>query len=490
MAKLSGAQNRKRQRERAAVAADRQQANSYNWLSQDAYKGNAAAWDPKAPPFELPLYGQPVQLVVRTIEQAIRQLEQGAFYYAAYLWEQMLKDDRLAAKVEERIDRLIGAPLDIEPATTINRTSPKGITQKSPTEQTQKIADDFKDQYSRIMPPHQLTKLLRNAYSMSVGVAHVEKVRTATSTQPTIRVWNNRYLRYDWLSRQFRLVTENHGEITLLPDDPEWIVYQPFGPIGWLDAAKIRSSALPWLIRHWSRSWWARRQEVHGQPIRLGIIPSTRDPQDEKTFLAQLTRLNHEAVIRLPQGTDGNKFDVKLLEAAGTDWEGFQKLLEHCDDSLAVVWLGQAQSTKGQGGLGAKENAGESTIVPLLRKDKLVEQVLRDQLIKPWCDDNYVGDAEKLAPSLNWQIDPPEDAEKVSKSDLQLAQAVNFFKQAGAPLDVRAYLTDRLGAEYVLTEEEHAAQKEAAVDDAQAMMVATTPAPDPDDKDKDEPKDA
>jgi hypothetical protein len=168
----------------------------------------------------------------------------------------------------------------------------------------------------------------------------------------------------------------------------------------------------------------------------------------------------HEAVIRLPQGKDGNKFDLKLVEAASNNWEGFMKLLEHCDDSLAIVWLGQSQSTRGQGGLGSQENAGESTITRIIRKDALIAEVLRDQLIKSWAADNY-GDAE-LAPHLHWQIDPPADEKKVADTDLGYGDAL-------------------------MTEEEHAAAKQQALEEAQAMMTATTPA-ESDDESEEEPE--
>jgi hypothetical protein len=441
------------------------------WLQQDAYKGTDKQWDPKAPPFELPLYGAPPNALIQNVNAALAQLEQGMFYAAAYMWDGMLRDDRLAAKSEERVDRLIGSPLDIVPG--------------KDTIAGQKVADAFEEQRTKILPYSQLLKLHRTGLAMSVGIGQIISTRTETSRTPTLKVWNNRYLRYDWLLRKYCLVTENRGEIAIEPDDPEWIIYEPFGPYGWLDCAKIRSSSLPWAIRYWTRTWWARYQEVHGQPIRAGIIPEVRDPKDEKLFLSQISTMAHEAVIRLPQGKDGNKFDLKLVEAASNNWEGFMKLLEHCDDSLAIVWLGQSQSTRGQGGLGSQENAGESTITRIIRKDALIAEVLRDQLIKSWAADNY-GDAE-LAPHLHWQIDPPADEKKVADTDLNVSKALQQFKAAGAPIDPRKYLESRGYGDALMTEEEHAAAKQQALEEAQAMMTATTPA-ESDDESEEEPE--
>ncbi len=450
-----------------------------SWLQQPAYKGTSDQWDPKKPPVELPLYGVPPTKLMAAVTSALTALEQGYFFAPAILWDGMLRDDRIAAKSEERIDRLIGSPLEIQPAKTIKRAPKDSVTGEAKasaaptaTAQALRVAEDFERLQSRILPSSQLSKLLRNGQAMSVGIAQVLTEETEDGRVPTIRTWNNRFLRYDWLLRRYCLQTENRGEIVLERDDPEWLIYEPYGPMGWLDCAKVRSVAVPYLIRYWTRTWWARYQEVHGQPMRAGIIPATRDPKDEAIFLTQISNLAHEAVIRLPQGEEGNRFDLKLIEAASNNWMGFMKLLEHCDDSIAIAWLGQSQSTKGQGGLGSQENAGESTITRLIRKDALVRDPLRDQVIKPWAADNY-GNPD-LAPHLEWQLEPPEDAGEVAKADLATAQALTGFKAAGAPLNVREYMESR--SLPLLTEEEHTAQKQAAVDDAQAMMVATKPA--------------
>lgn len=448
-----------------------QLAPADGWLSQDAYKGTAKQWDPNAPPYELPLYGAPPTVFIRAIEGTLSQLEQGAFYASAYLWDGMLRDDRLAAKSEERIDRLIGSPLEIKPG--------------KDTIAGRRVAEDFERLRSKILPSPELFKLCRTAMALSVGIAQRLTTRTLKTSVPTIKVWNNRYLRYDWMLRQFRLVTENRGEIALEPDDPEWIIYEPYGHYGWLSDAKIRSSVIPWAIRHWTRTWWARYQEVHGQPIRAGIIPSARDPKDEKLFLSQISTLAHEAVIRLPQGQDGNQFDLKLIEAATNNWEGFEKLLQHCDDSLAICWLGQSQSTRGQGGLGTQENAGESTIIRLVRKDAGVQDIIRDQHLKPWTADNYEGDPDDLAPYLNFEIEPPADEKKAAETDLNISKACVQFKQAGTPIDMRKYLEARGYGDALMTEEEHAAAKQQALDEAQAMMKATTPT-EPDDENEDD----
>lgn len=417
-------------------------------------------FDEKGTAIELPIYGVPPTTLVSAVNAAILGMEQGQFYAAAYLADGMTRDDRLRAKLEERIDALTGAEMECEPA------------KDNATVRT--IAEDLEAQLDDILPAHQVGKLLKNGRMMGVGVAQVLTARTEKSTHPTIKTWNNRFLRWDWTIRRYCLVTQNRGEIALDPDDPEWFIYEPFGPEGWLDSAIMRAVVLPWLIRYWTRTWWARHQEVHGQPIRLGIIPAERDPADERLFLRQLANLAHEAVIRLPQGVDGNKFDVKLLEAAANTWEGFEKLLAHCDDSIAISFLGQKQSTNGQGGLGTQEKAGESTILRLTRSDAKIYTLLRRKVLKPWTADNY-GDPEK-APYVCPQIEPPEDEGERAKTDLTVSQTLVQFKTSGAPLDPRKYLESRGYGEMLMTPEEHAAAKQQAIEEAQQAAQAAAAA--------------
>ncbi|HEX4461910.1 MAG TPA: hypothetical protein VIA18_28215, partial [Polyangia bacterium] len=298
------------------------------WTSQN-YQDAGDPWNVKAPPIQLPLYGVPPPQLASAYAGALAQLEQGSFFSASYIADAMLRDDRVSSKSEERIDRVVGATVDLEPG--------------KDTARGEKVVADFGKIQSKLIPPYQLAELMRFGIWLSVGIAQITPSSLDSTSPPTFRVWNNRYIRFDWLLRKYCVVTENKGEIALQfvngvdysdgawtangPDEQptRWIVFEPYGPLGWLHGAKIRTLTTPYLIRTWVRTWWARYCEVHGMPIRAGIIPAERKPADERLFLSQLTNLAHEAVIRLPQGEDGNKFDVKLIEAASNSWQGFEK---------------------------------------------------------------------------------------------------------------------------------------------------------------------
>jgi hypothetical protein len=158
-------------------------------------------------------------------------------------------------------------------------------------------AEEAEQQLSEMMPLHQVGELLRWGIVLGVGIAQVCYDRGGESWTPTFRVWHPRFLRWDWVRRCYTLQTADAGEIPIEPSDPAWIIYEPYGPLGWLRGA-LRALAMPCLIRAWTRSWWARHQESHGTPVRLGIVPDNRDPADEKLFLSQVPGWLHASVKR------------------------------------------------------------------------------------------------------------------------------------------------------------------------------------------------
>jgi hypothetical protein len=428
-AKKSGAQRRREAKQESEKREQRLVAVTKSWLDQPGYKGTADFFDPENPPTQLPIYGIPPPLLIPTINAAVNQLRVGNFYLSSILWDGMLTDDRVYASLVTRDSALLGEPMKLDPS---DESRP-----------ALKVRDATEKVISKIFPSAQLSSLRRYAWGLGVGVAQVKTTRTRKSHTPTIETWNPRYLWWDWLIRQYRITTENRGTIALDPEDDEWLIVEPFGPLGWIQNALIYPLSLPWSIRYWVRSWWARRQEVHGQPIRVGIIPADRTPADERLFLNQIGNFAHEAVVRLVQGQEGNRFDLKLLEAQSTDWQGFEKLIEHCDRSIEIAILGQSQSTEGQGGLGTQEKAGESTLMRVIRGDARVGEQLREKVLTQYAETNF-GDAD-LAPSLTWQVDPPEDVEKKARAFSFMA--TGFQRLALVPdvmkmIDVRAVLED------------------------------------------------
>jgi hypothetical protein len=425
---LSGAAKRARKQERERK--QRRDEDAYtsvgrSWLQQDAYLGAGAQFDENAPAFELPAYGAAPPVMVKVIQGILIALEQGQMQAPSLLWDGMLRDERVAAQLGVRINGLLGQELELEPADE----SDKALL----------VQEDCAKSIARMVPTPQAAQFMRYALGLGVGLAQRLTTRTLKSATPTLHTWNVRFMYFDWLLRKWHIVTQNRGDVVIEPEDPEWLLWEPFGPLGFMHGALLRCLAIPFAIRHWSRTWWARHQEVAGSPIRAGILPADRTPRDESIFLSQLSNLAHEAVIRLPQGKDGNHFDMKLIESSGKGWEGFKELLTHADDSIAIGILGQKQSTNGQGGLGTQKDAGEDTLLRIIRGDSQVGDVFREKLLRPWADENH-GSAD-LAPFMGWDIDPPEDLKLKSESLKNFSAALTALTALPASdqhIDIRA----------------------------------------------------
>lgn len=358
---------------------------------------------------ELPVLGVPPPKFVGAIERVLIDLEAGNFTNAAQLADGMLRDPIVFGALDVRVRGLLGSRLDFEPAMDTNRA--------------RRVKEDCEQLFASMCPTPEISELLRWGITLGVGIAQVIYERDGRSWTPTIKVFHPKFLRWSTLDNRYHLQTADQGEIVIEPDDPQWIVFEPYGARGWLRCL-MRAIAMPWLIRSWTRDWWARYCELHGRPMRLGIIPEGADPADVKLFLAQLSNLGGEAVMRLRQGAEGNKFDAKLLEAQSNSWQGFQELLKQCDSEIAIAVLGQRSSSQGSSGLGSDANPGDSVRIDIKRSDATIGDVIRDQVLCPWAAFNY-GSAD-LAPWPKWQVDPPEDLQKKALEVLTLMQALQI----------------------------------------------------------------
>lgn len=418
----SGAQKLKRRAEREARRLIESGEIRDQWGSPSTF--SASPRQQQGEHEQLPVYGVPAPRHVPAIEATLIVLEQGQFDRPAQLADSMLRDSQIYGVLGVRVGGLLGAKVDLEPArdTRIGR----------------KAKEAGETSFSDMFPQHDLEELFRSALLMGAAVAQIIYERNGRSWVPKIKFFHNRFLFWNWGTRCYNLITEDAGIIEIRRGDPGWLVFEPFGPLGWLRCL-MRPLALPWLIRNWTRKWWSREREVHGMPVRLGIIPAERDPKDERVFLSQLANLAQEAVVRLPQGEEGNRFDVKLLEAASNSWSGFQALLQHCDDSIAIAALGQRTSTGGSTGLGSDKNPGDAVRTDIKRRDAQVfAYALREQVLKLWAKFNF-GD-EDLAPYVVFLIEPPEDMSAKAQELSTLGDALTKFALAKAPVDIRALL--------------------------------------------------
>jgi len=409
---------------------------------------------PRRKATDLPVYTWTEWDSVDRVKAALLSLEQGQFLPAAQLVDAMGRDDRISGVLNTRVNGMLGLPVDVA------------------DDKAEKVTRALKDGRSKMFPKAQARRLLRSGIMLGVGLAENIWTRTETSWTPRLKVWHPQFVQWRWDTRSFWVSTmEGFTEIT--PGDGHWVMYTPYGDqLGWLDGM-VRSLSVPWLIRQWARRDWARYSEVHGLPIRVGIVPNRAKAEDKDRFIEELAQIGSESVIRTPAGPkdDGTTFDVKLLEASSQSWEGFQALLHVTSTDIAVALLGQNLTTEVKEGSRAAAQVHENVRQDVLEADATtIDDCFHEQTVQPWALYNF-GDKE-AAPVATYHTDPPENLASRATAMQTLGNALSGFKTVRAPVDVGQVLVD-FGIPVVegapmpdLTEEPEPAETDPALDPA------------------------
>jgi phage gp29-like protein len=360
---------------------------------------------------------------VYSVQAALLQLENGMFQSAALLADAILRDDRVIAVMDTFIDGVLGLPFHLEPAGGEKATA-----------RAKKICELVGDDWPAMLPRPELRRWIVNGEMLGLGVGELIWTKTDSKWTPRLKVHHNQFVIFDWSERVYRLITQD-GPVNLVPRDSHWALYLPGGyQYGWMHSL-TRSIWMQWMIRQFAYRDWARYSEVHGLPIRGAIMPAEATPEERKAFLLDVARVGSETAIALKQAHDGDKFDLKLIEAVANSHESFDKLVQRAEESIAIRALGQNLSTQIRGGSFAAAQVHEN--VRQDRKEGLAVNIQTDikaQILKPYVEYNS-GDVS-LTPDPTYNTQPPADRKAVADSAKTVSEALLNFKAAGIAVDV------------------------------------------------------
>lgn len=423
----------------------------------------------KTPPLqsvrELPVSPISYWETVDFVKAALDQLERGQFRLAAHLCDAMLRDDRIQGVMATRLNGLLGLPLEMDAG---GEDAPK---------KKQDLGAEIQKTWPLMFPEADLKDLSRWGIMLGFGLAQMLWDTRATvggdrRWVPKIDVWHPSVAYWDWGPRIYRansmekmleLPEPDNGK----PGDGAWVLYTPFGYKRGYNSGAVRALALPWLVRGWARRDWARQSETNGSGIKVAEVPIGASKEERKKFVEKIAQIGTDTVLEAPVLPNGQgKFDLRLVEALGRTFEGFQQLLQHADTAIAIVLLGQNLTTEVQQGSRAAAQVHDSVRKDFQQADaRTLGRCLQDQVLRPYAQYN-VGD-EDLAPFPAWQTDPPEDVAQRATALKDVGSFLTSAKQAGAPVDVRTLL-DELGIPLITPEQE--AQNKA--DDAERAAAA------------------
>lgn len=356
---------------------------------------------------------------VGSLTGILRSLEEGDFYDASLLVDQMLRDDRIKATWNVRMQALFGMPMHIE-------------TGKD-TKKAQRILDEAEAAWPKMAPRSELMTLMTYGLFLGACVARKTWVRTDNEWMPKLRTWHPGALRFDRTTDRYMLRTQDAGEIPIEPGDPNWLLFTPYGHKYGRLQGLIRSAAMVYLCRQWAFRDRARHSERHGLPFLQLVVPAEADQRQKQEAIRLSRALGTETVAVTPQDVNGKGFDVKLIEAQADSHKVFGAQIDHLDDATAILFLGQAMSTKGQSGLGSQDKAGDTVRRDIMRFDAGSYGDIGEEVLGDWSDFNKGRRDLELRPIV--EVEPPEDGVKKAQELSTLGDALDKLAKYGVDVE-------------------------------------------------------
>jgi len=364
---------------------------------------------PRQAAIPMPTMSAGIDANIRSVECIIDEAEDGFFYSAARLIIRILRDDRIYSVLMTRIYGLLGKHLDFEPG--------------KDTAMGRKVAEEIETLWPYMFKQSSLVQLITWGLMLGIGIAQI--VETPDGWH--LEVWHPGNLRWDaWNRKYFIRARDEELEISQEGDrfvdkyGRKWVLFTPYGYDTAGASGLFGKLGMPYVQRQEGLRDRSRYSEMHGQPTRFGIAPLLATAEELEAYERRLSPMGAEPVVVARQGEDGNKWDMKLVEATGKSQDLFAQEIAQLDKAVATLVLGQSQSTDGQAGLGSNDQAGEPVRLEYMRADRdSVCDCLHAQVLAPYCEFAY-GSAE-LAPWPLWQVDPPED--KAARAKVHLDQA-------------------------------------------------------------------
>ena len=365
---------------------------------------------------------------VGQVRTALRLHVDGDFHRSALLADAARGDDRIKSDLRTRVYAVTGLPFRLDP-------SPTGDQRRA-----RAVRDELAAEWPRICPPSLVRHILRWGILQGVGYGAVPWESSGGRWWPRPTVWHPQHLRHHEHREALEAQT-TEGLVDVVPGDGAWLCYQPEGDRGWMDAS-IRGLAIPYLLRSLSRRDWARFGEKHGLPITGAVVPESADTDDKDNFFDDLRQLAGEGIVMLPRDREGRGFGIEMIEPGNAAaWQGFERILQHCDVSVAVELLGQASNAT-DGGSYAKAVALGTIRQDILEADAAaIAATLHTDLLRPWARFNF-GDPD-LAPLPVWDATPPEDTAALATTWQTAGNALGALQAAaqarGMDIDLDAF---------------------------------------------------
>ncbi len=341
----------------------------------------------------------------------------GNLTLAADLCHAFMADGRVQAALTQRIGGLLSLDLAFE----------SGL--KKSTRVLNAIEDDFFEAFNE----SDLFQLYSWGLLLGVGLGQITwDVGARGRLLPKIKVWNPRWLSFDFERDTWRVLTNNGDVVDIVPGDGQWILYTPKSSRAPWQHGLWRALNTPFFVKADGALDWARYNEVYGSPIRAFTGGQGISQRQLDIIASDLDTAKGFTSIALPQGSE-----FHLVEATGNTWDTFRESLQWASTEISIAILGQNLTSEVNGGSFAAAETHRDVVSTLIAFDAQSESTfLHHQLLRWWAIYNF-GDAA-LAPWPMRDTKEPEDL--TAKADLwrALGEAMLNLKAVGIPVDARA----------------------------------------------------
>lgn len=377
-----------------------------------------------------PIYTQPSVRVLQTwtpsqLRSAIHSADGGRLSQAAELCDNLIADESIGGALETRTGGLQGLPLSFQDG----RGDESGDSPLAP-----QLEEDWSHAY-----PEEETKQIA-AWGIMLGVGFGEQVwgRYNGRFVPRLKFWHPKHANWNNEIQCWEMRTSD-GIVRILPHDPKWIVYTPYGSHRPWARGLWRGLARWWLIKNYAIS----DMGAHGEKAAMLVVTATGDRsptiEQRKQLSNELQDIGKDGVAALP-----TNFDIKLIESKASLRELYISQVDAANSAFVLAINGQNLTTEVKGGSLAAAAVHERVEARRIRSDGVtLSTTIHDQSLVYWTEWNFGESAE--APWAVWDTDPPEDQKTKAEVFDTTADALTKLKTAGYEVKDDEEMAEELG---------------------------------------------
>ncbi len=224
---------------------------------------------------------------------------------------------------------------------------------------------------------------------------------------------------------ELRLLTQQSPSTGIELPEEKFIVFTPEkrseNPYGF---ALGNSLFWPVFFKRKGITFWLTFCDKYGNPTCVGTYPASASREDKTCLREALQAIANDSGIVVPQG-----MEIKLLEAARSGIDSYEKLVRYMDEQISEVVLGETGTTNqsGTGGSNARDRVGNEVRLETAKADAdALCEVLNNTLVKWIIDQNMPG---APLPKVWRDFEDKEDQVEKAGRDVKLTQVgVKFTK--------------------------------------------------------------